>query len=648
MGKLKAADFMQVIGAVRFADDLYADPIRGGAAEAESCAMATGSFVSPASTTPQTQAIPVSLGGLTPKAVKVWTTQQSTVGVTTKQLFGIGFATSPTNRAAVCTNEDAALTNDADRAHDNTALIITYQGVEFGQSTVVEKGDLDSFAADEFTIDWETTSATAIRYHYAVIAGGDVEANIVQFVNPLVDQTSQNINHGLAGAPTCWFGISSHATNVGPGSEGNGISSLSIFASDFTAERWTGIYGDESSPSRAQEAKALGHAAPGFRAEEATITAVDATKITLLWTLQGAQAEHYYGLFLRGVSAKVGTFKSPVGPTPASKVIATGIEPKLFVPWGFQDTEVVGTQDDAQLTFGASDGSNNESGGVMVDDTTGNADRFDSSTKCLAVYDHTQSLQEDASATISGEDVTVEFSNAVAAENEFNYLALGCISARHYGRNFSGSTSDYLTGSGGSIFDVSDVSETPFTVEGFVRIASAGARGIFSIGTADFNSFQLQATAGLKLQAVADTDGLSNWEILNVSTAGMSLDTVHHVAITRDAAGLYTFYVDGVAGGSFTNASDIFVTNQTVKIGAHYSLINDASMWDGDIFEMAFHQSALSAGQLLTIATTGVRPTPAALWYMDDGTLVSDQIASVDLTVNGTTEVQLSQPPWET
>ena len=392
------------------------------------CYKEVGTFTSPASATPQTQDVTLTgFSGVAPSFIVVWTTGQTAAGTAAICEFAIGFGTSATNRAAASMHEDEAFTTEDDRAHTGAGVIWLLQSAgDFTPPTTLERGDIASFAADKFTIDWEVTSATAYRYHYIAFYGDEIEANVVSFVANTVDG-AQAVAHGLGGVPTGVLGISCHSIIAPPSIDEAAHADMTIFASDLTTDRWTGIAASEGSTARGQKAVAAAHSDLGGIPEESTITSADATNLTFDWEVSDgfALAEYYHLLVVRGITFEVGTFTSPA--TAIDKVVTTAIEPELFINWGWMDVQSAAQQTTAQIMFGASDGTNQAAGGVLINEGAGQADRFDSSTKCLAAYTaSTMALREDASAAISGADVTLTFSTAETAANEFNYVAIGC------------------------------------------------------------------------------------------------------------------------------------------------------------------------------------------------------------------------------
>jgi len=349
----------------------------------------------------------------------MWSTGQTADGITTNFLMSVGFATSTTNRATVAGNYPTGGSDlTEDRHHDDTAVIETTSMTP----AVVEKADLNAFTDANFSLDWETNSAAEIQYHYLLIAGEGIEANIVQMVAQTVDATPQSVAHGMTIQPTALLAISTHGLQPAPSFDSSAETGMTMGASDLTTDRAGSTFG-AGGGARAQTANFLTHAqAAEPVVEKATVTSVDATNINLLWSIADT-AEYYYFLCLSGCSVKVGTYNSPA--TPATVTVNTGLSSLSgFVTWGIGNPTTALVEDDAFITFGASDGTNNACAGSMLELDDTDADRFNSSSKCLQVYDFAGTELEAATATFSGGDVSVIFSAAESALNEFNYLAI--------------------------------------------------------------------------------------------------------------------------------------------------------------------------------------------------------------------------------
>lgn len=157
-------------------------------------------------------------------------------------------------------------------------------------------------------------------------------------------------------------------------------------------------------------------------------------------------------------------------------------------------------------------------------------------------------------------------------QNNGNLVSGSWTSGKRGGATSLNGTSNYIYVSTSTDFEIKSVSQEPFTVSAWVKPTQspADSQSIFSIGTTDFNSISMALDLDEKLYLVASNNG-SSWGINNKSTNSVPLNQWSFVTFTRSVAGLYTYYINGVdAGGSFTNASDLFVNANSVKIGAHY------------------------------------------------------------------------------
>ncbi len=411
---------------------------------------AKGTFT--AKTTTGSQVVPVLLCGMTPKAVIIWGSRQTADGLTSGELhYSFGMATSTTNRIAINGSSVDSFSLAGVRWHDGTAVIIQTDPVDFDVGTEAVRVDLSAFGTNSFTLDWQVADGVADIYHYLAIAGDDVEANIASVAAPTTPPAgpdAQSIPHGLSGVPHAMFGISSHNKNDPVSAPGQDSShqELSIYATDFTDSRWMGAHrANGDGGYRMQYTWILAHQIEDFIPEKATYTSIDATNMNIYWD-PDSQAEIHHYLFLRGMSAKVGTFTSPT--TAGNVTISPGFTPRVFVPWGFMgiaSTETSSGEADFRASFGASDGTNQ--GCIGLVGKTDNADRINDSAGVLTVYDHAEAEQETATVAFSGDDVVVTFGTADANLNEWNYLILGGSSEDPMGDIF-------IEGPAGTVLDI--------------------------------------------------------------------------------------------------------------------------------------------------------------------------------------------------
>jgi prepilin-type N-terminal cleavage/methylation domain-containing protein len=164
--------------------------------------------------------------------------------------------------------------------------------------------------------------------------------------------------------------------------------------------------------------------------------------------------------------------------------------------------------------------------------------------------------------------------------------------------DFNG-VNQYISIAENNLFDFKDILEKPFTVSAWIKSESNPVSGqtIISMGTTDFNSLSFNIDSNRKLYLVADTDGISSWEILRRSLSFVPNNQWAMVVFTRDT-GNYKFFIDGIsAGGDFSNIDDIYINNNSVKIGGHYALTSEWQ-FNGLIDGVHIYGTALTASQI--------------------------------------------------
>jgi hypothetical protein len=87
------------------------------------------------------------------------------------------------------------------------------------------------------------------------------------------------------------------------------------------------------------------------------------------------------------------------------------------------------------------------------------------------------------------------------------------------------------------------------------------------------------------------------------SSVTLLSNTRYLVGVTISAAGVSTFYVNGVAAGNGATASDYGSPTQTLKVGVDTDSVgNRTNYWNGIIDEPAIYPTALSAARMLAHA----------------------------------------------
>lgn len=145
---------------------------------------------------------------------------------------------------------------------------------------------------------------------------------------------------------------------------------------------------------------------------------------------------------------------------------------------------------------------------------------------------------------------------------------------------FDGSTG-YLTTPAATYFDFGT---GDFTAEAYVRPASIGSiMVIMGIQEVDGVAFQLRITATGELEGVFRSND-STTVYTATSTATLSADTWHHVAVSR-VSGEIRIFIDGVHDGSVTSSAILTANGGSIEV--YLGALNDgeatSSYFDGNI-----------------------------------------------------------------
>jgi hypothetical protein len=135
---------------------------------------------------------------------------------------------------------------------------------------------------------------------------------------------------------------------------------------------------------------------------------------------------------------------------------------------------------------------------------------------------------------------------------------------------FGGTSSDYATLSDNSTFDLGS---SDFTIEMFVYDTARGSAGTSWISKwgnpASVGRSFILALDGSNLVFYMSSDGTNAVTTLNTSNHGLTLNTWHHIAVTRSGNDFKVF-IDGVAKMSATISITLKDTSLPLCIGANY------------------------------------------------------------------------------
>lgn len=221
-------------------------------------------------------------------------------------------------------------------------------------------------------------------------------------------------------------------------------------------------------------------------------------------------------------------------------------------------------------------------------------------------------------------------------------------------RAFASGDTDYLSASH------TIGAETTFSMAAWIKISSAAglARTIMGLFSSDLNDdgyFEMQLTTGGVLRGITEQDnglGTSN----DFGTTDLRDGAWHLVVCARNGSTL-TLWVDN---GTDTPVSEtrVFPTIDTAAIGCRVDSVPSAP-FEGDIDECSLWEGALltdanvaamyalgidSTKRYLSSFTAQSIPTPTHHWSLSIAqnplSVGKDEIGSVDLTDNGTTDTE--------
>lgn len=202
---------------------------------------------------------------------------------------------------------------------------------------------------------------------------------------------------------------------------------------------------------------------------------------------------------------------------------------------------------------------------------------------------------------------------------------------------------DYVTIPTDAALDVTDVSASPFTIWMRIKWSGTATKGLFMIGSGDYDSLVFYINGTSLLALLASVNG-SSWGISQASGATVvPSGSWTSVALTRDTSGTYRLYIAGVLRGAVTNATDIMLNDFTARIGDHYS---GAAGWnfDGRMADVRFYSAELDATEILALHDSTGTPSSgtgegdlAFEWRHDDGsgTNINDYTGGNDGTAVG-------------
>jgi hypothetical protein len=209
-----------------------------------------------------------------------------------------------------------------------------------------------------------------------------------------------------------------------------------------------------------------------------------------------------------------------------------------------------------------------------------------------------------------------------------------------YGSNwsnyFSGTTGQFLNAPANAAFNFGT---GDFTVEGFVYPTStSGTRPIVEIRTTGgANGFALLSQSGATTLNIFTNSGF-----VGASTNSLITNQWNHFALTR-SGNTWTYWINGVSGGSFTNTS-------TQSDGATTGPKIGGSTTSGEVWVGYLSNIRIVKGTCLYTSTFTPSATPltaisgTSLLTCADNRFIDDSTNNFTITVNGSPSVQRFSP----
>jgi hypothetical protein len=392
-----------------------------------------GTYQTPASTGQQT--ITHTLG-MTPKAVIVYASGNSSLGSTASELqFGYGFTDGTTSRSVSINSDDGAGTSDTNVIHGTKILYLPLTG---DANTIGLQVAYVSWNTTTVTLDFQDVSGGQYYLHYIVIGGNDVSAKVLEWTMPTA--TGNKSVTGAGFQPDVVMNIvgrnSVSSQDVVHARAAFGLSVMDKNGYQWATDNYMDDAIDGSDTSRyLTSAKAFAQNNASSINMEASYVSMDYDGFTINFSNADAGAVgKVFSLCLKGLSVRAGTFtKSADTSGPDQSFTGFGFSPKVVMMAGVSNTSSSSIATHGAFTFGAAMGSSLEASVSYWDqDNVGASNSTDTTQRSTSTKIFSQ--EEDVDTTIESEadlktldsdGFTIDWTTNSATQTEIAYLAFG-------------------------------------------------------------------------------------------------------------------------------------------------------------------------------------------------------------------------------
>ena len=211
-----------------------------------------------------------------------------------------------------------------------------------------------------------------------------------------------------------------------------------------------------------------------------------------------------------------------------------------------------------------------------------------------------------------------------------------------YSGLFSGS-SQYITVPNNTAFDFGS---GLFTIEAWIYPTSFAAQTLIvdkTPNSASYGSFELRVNTNGTLLVYVSSSG-SGWDFNFTTSSAVSLNTWNHIALTRTTAGLFTLWINGVSGATYSWNFSIWNSSHAVAIGAYG---NGANPFTGYISNFRIiNGTALYTTTFTPQVTPFTAITNTSLLTLQNSTFIDNSSNSFAITLGGTPSMTNANTPF--
>jgi hypothetical protein len=301
------------------------------------------------------QVVPHTLGAA-PVAILVWTNALLSGDFAADVRFGMGFGVAngtPKDRSASTFGEAGQIAPNSSRRM--AARLVSLVGA---RETIIAEGNLGALGPTSFTIDWIRNGGGAMIFHYLLVGGPGVSAEVLDWTPPVSGRKSVEIGwkpdaliHLWVGAPYTSYGAANTHGHFGLGV----MSAAGQWAVDVQS-----LDGSTPGETFRSHRRDVGINMQNFSTvrRRGRLASLDATG----FSVDFIDTTDQYGTFvatlaLKGVAVRADAFEKTTAVAPVRQTITpVGFRPEALLFAGVQEVAANPTSPHANLAFGATDG----------------------------------------------------------------------------------------------------------------------------------------------------------------------------------------------------------------------------------------------------------------------------------------------------